>query len=137
MQKVYLVCGVPGSGKSWVCTQLTDKFDYLPHDDFTDFAGALATVAKISQKPILADCPFAERLLREKLEGRSIPVIPIFIIEEPGVVARRYQKREGRSVSKSTLTRAVTIRNRANEWNAFQGNAQEVLDYLRDIELTI
>ena len=34
MKTVYLVVGVPASGKSWVCEQLKDKFEYVHHDGF-------------------------------------------------------------------------------------------------------
>jgi gluconate kinase len=136
MQKVYLLCGVPGSGKSWVSEQLQQEYTYIRNDDFIGnpktFIAAIFNAAKSSQKPILCDCPFAERKLRDELVDRDLRVIPIFIVEHPQVVRRRYESR-GKPVYPGLLTRALSIQDRAIEWNAFWGTAEEVLKKLREL----
>lgn len=163
-QPIYLVVGVSGSGKSWACRQVTEKFHYIPHDrcwthpdhpgswnaatpwaaDMKDesryIKGAesnhlevLLEAVNIAQRPVLTECPFAERQLREDLEANGAQVIPVFVIEDPVVVAERYERREGKPVSSAVLTRANSIKKRAEEWNAFSGKSDEVLSYLRSV----
>lgn len=134
-QKVYLVCGVPGAGKSWVCEQLEDEFTYLRNDDYIgeNFVEAIHTMSELSPKPVLADCPFGERDLRDKLFAEMVKVIPVFIVEKPEVVAARYKSREKKSCPQNVLTRATSIGSRAAEWKAFRGTSEEVLEHLRSL----
>lgn len=145
IQTVHMVCGVPGSGKSWVCEQLTEKFTYIKHDDYIkpihlkddrltpvekDFIAAIFSAAT-KEKPVLIDCPFAERELRGKIELMGLKVSPWFIIEPTDVVKSRYLAREGRELSRASVTRSVTIMNRVKEWDAPHGPAANVLAALK------
>ena len=162
---IYLVCGVSGSGKSWASRQVAHKFHYIPHDrcwvhpnkpswdpsvvwsaDLGDesryLQGAksnhlevLIAAAKVAEKPLLTECPFAERVLREELEAAGLKVIPIFVVESPLIVAKRYRDREGKPIPQAALTRATSIRTRAREWRAFSGTSSEVFAYLKELPL--
>lgn len=90
---------------------------------------------KQPQKPLLTECPFAEGDLREGLEKNDIPVFPVFIVEDPRIVSQRYEKREGKPIPKSALSRATTIVHRAVDWKSFYGTSTQVLRYLESIEL--
>lgn len=138
MKDVLLICGVPGSGKSWVCERLPDFFTYIRHDDYikADYAQAIELTYQAGKRNIVADCPFKERELREKLEVYGFRVDPIFIVEAPQVVAERYFKREGKQISNASFTRATTIQDRAKEWQAPMGTSQEVLDFLKSLVKT-
>ncbi len=132
MQKVVIVCGVSGSGKSWVCKQLTDKFHYVPNDEhYNDHVPAIVRAAQTATKPVITDCPFGERILKESLQKMGIQVVPYFVIEDPRLVARRYMDRERKPLPKAAHTRATTIKDRAIEWGAARGTSQEVLTMLR------
>ena len=134
MQEIYLVCGVPGSGKTWVCRQLAHKAYYIPHDlHYRDHAHALLKASRTSIKPIITEVPFAERVLRETLEKHGITVKPIFVIEDVQTIADRYEAREGKKIPKNNITRAKSIIDRAKEWNAFMGKSEEVLKHLDSI----
>lgn len=155
MQPVYLVCGVSGSGKSWVCRQLKEKFSYVPHDKCWSHPTAkpsdgpdpkwgpkgsksihtdvISLVAKMSQRPIVTECPFGERQVRTELEAKGLKVIPIFVVEEPGVVARRYQSREGKPIPAAAFSRASSIIDRAREWKSFHGTSDQVLEHLKGV----
>jgi len=134
MVPVYLVCGVSGSGKTWACKQVADKFHYIPHDEhFKDHGPFVIREAKTATKPIVTESPFGERVLREELERAGIKVIPVFVIEPPHVVAMRYASREKKSLPKAALTRSRTIIERALEWKAFNGTSQQVLEYLKQV----
>lgn len=144
-RRLYLLCGVPGSGKTWVANQLTDHFLYIAHDDYI---GRIEGGRKIPARDVvqaavdyhdaqpngrvfLLDCPFGERILKEKLEAQGFDVRPVFIVELPAVIAERYHKREGKPISKNNLTRAVSIKERAEEWKAPFGTSSEILAFLR------
>lgn len=133
MKKLYLICGVPGSGKSWVLSQVADKFICLENDSFIgkDYTREIAKKFQSTSKPVVADCPFGERFLRDKLESLGVSVEPIFIVEKPEVVKKRYEEREGKPIPQAHLTRAKSILTRANEWGAFFGTSEEVANYLK------
>lgn len=155
MKPVYLICGVSGCGKSWVCRQLSDKFNYVPHDRCWSHPNArpaegldpkwgpkgsvsthlhtLLVQAHKSEKPILTECPFAERQLKEELEKSGVTVVPIFVVEAPHVIAERYLAREGKPLPKAAFSRAFSISGRAREWGAFFGTATEVFQHLKDV----
>lgn len=165
MKTIYLVVGVPGSGKSWASRQVADKFHYIPHDrcwtipgkpgwkvsdtwaaDMKDASrweqGAvsnhlevLVETSKIATKPVLSECPFKEREFCEKLREQGMKVVTIFVVEHPSVVAHRYSTREGKPAPQAVLTRASSIRARAEEWQAFSGTSEEVLAHLKAIEI--
>ena len=135
MKPVYLICGVSGSGKTWVCKQLTEKFLYIPHDEhFNDHAAVLLKEARKSSKPLITEAPFGERVLREELEDNGCKVLPFFVIEDPELIAQRYFHREGKEISKSAYSRAATIVDRAEEWGAFHGTADAVLKKLQSLK---
>lgn len=137
MQPVILVCGVPGSGKSWVCEQLKTKFDYIAHDDFIkgDYVKGLLQRVRNGDRPILGDCPFAERLVKEKLEDSGAKVIPIFIVEDVKTIKARYEARDAQPIPKQHLTRAAGLALRANEWRCFFGTSTQVLEFLQKLEV--
>jgi predicted kinase len=128
-----MLCGVPGSGKSWTANQLPE-YTYVSHDAHkTGYADRVVEAAQSSAKPVLADCPFAERELRDRLQAKGITVEPKFIVEHPLVVKQRYEAREGRPVSSATLTRARTIESRADEWKAYKGTSEQVREHLKSL----
>ncbi len=134
MQTVYLLCGVSGVGKTWICEQVKDHFEWIPQDDhFDDQVDVTLRAAKSGVKPVLTECPFGERITREQLERKGAKVIPVFVVEDPKIVARRYESREGKPLPKNAMTRASTIIERVREWRAFSGTANEVLHHLKGL----
>lgn len=130
MNKVYLLVGVPGSGKSWVASQLQDKFYHVPHDshigeDYPTILKDLASLAIL--KPILAETPFSV--------SQFVKVLPnletVYIIEPYNTVLARYKAREGKEPAKGDATRQETYKQRARASGSFVGSSQEVLEYLR------
>lgn len=132
MRKVYLICGVSGSGKTWVCNQLKEKFHYIPHDEhYNNFTKVILNAALSADKDIITECPFGERIVRQDLEKYNIRVIPHFIVEPPELVAKRYQDRENKPIQKAAFTRASSILQRAQEWNAPYGKSEQILEMLQ------
>lgn len=130
-QKVYLLVGSPGSGKSWVSSRLGHKFKVLEHDDFKTTPAAYIPALKramiTSDKPILANTPFG---VSDIMEALGPECLPVFIIEPEETLKQRYFTRQGYEIPKGHLTRQTTYVHRANELKAFKGTSQEVLNYL-------
>jgi uridine kinase len=134
MKQIYLVVGTPGSGKTWVCNQLKDKYDYLPHDDFSNdlsYVSATARLADFSDKTVLIETPFSVTQIVQPLMLRGYVVTPVFIIEDEETTRNRYKSRENKDIPKGHLTRIQTYRDRAAELGAFSGTSEEVLAHLR------
>jgi adenylate kinase family enzyme len=139
----YLVCGVPASGKSYACEQLTEKFEYVHHDGFIylkqpgAYVKAVIEKARTATKPLLIEAPFSISQTKEPLEAAGIRVIPVFIIENSSVLTARYEKREGKEKARrylpGHLSRQETFLKRALDWGSFRGTSSEVLEYLRGI----
>ncbi len=133
IKDLYLICGVPGAGKTWVCKQLVGKYAYVPHDSHLD--GTLIAQCKLKantgDKPLVTECPFGETVMRAKLIAAGFTVHPVFIVEPLRVVKERYESRKsGQKIGQGHATRAVSIEKRAKEWNAPYGTSQEILEYL-------
>ncbi len=130
MQPVYLICGVSGAGKTWLCRKLQNKFTYVPHDEhYQDQTWVVLEAAK-GDKPVITECPFAERILKNDMEQVGLTVTPFFVVTPPDIVTAQYFAREGKQLPKGAYTRATTILNRAIEWEAFHGSSQEVFEKL-------
>jgi hypothetical protein len=155
MVPVILVIGVQGSGKSWICRQLTDLFTYVAHDrcwvhpsvpsppkDAIDPAWGppgsknvhfetLFNESQLSTKPVISEVPFGESELKNRLERVGIIVIPVFVLESGDIIAARYARREGKPLPAGVLTRNGGLARRARDWGAFGGTSVEVLAHLR------
>lgn len=134
--KIYMVVGCPGSGKSWVCEQLEDFFEYVHHDLYIGMAGtryveAILEVCETAEKPVLTEAPFSISQLKKPLETAGHEVQCVFIMEDPEVIADRYLNREGKAIPKGHLTRQETYRERASEYDSFIGTSEEVLEFLK------
>lgn len=133
-----LVVGCPGSGKSWVCEQLTDRYHYVPHDQFVAtshgaYLGAIIRHSRTATRRLLIETPFSVSKIMEPLHGMGISVLPVFIQEHPEVIRQRYWAREGRDIPPGHLTRQETYRQRAEALGAFQGTSSQVLAHLRKL----
>lgn len=142
MQPIYLVCGVPGSGKTWVCEQMTDHFTFLPQKNYivkgadspiAHHKAALMKAARESERPILSEVPFMISIIIRELEAAGHKVHPVFVIEPEHVVKRRYEAREKRPIPKQHITRVNTVRQRAMELGEFFGSSDDVLSYFQNL----
>jgi hypothetical protein len=133
MAKVFLVCGVPGSGKSWVLKHFVNTMYYDHHFNTprAEYAAKLAKRAKENPTlSVIADCPLGISEIVGHIRALGVEVEPVFIIAPPEVVAKQYFQREGRCIPKQHLGRIATIRARAVEYQSFSGDSDSVLKYL-------
>lgn len=136
MKKIYMVVGCPGSGKSWVCDQLKEMFDYVHHDLYIGMAGdtyvnEIIKKAGLAKKPLLIEAPFSVSKIKEPLESLGFKITPVFIQEDHQVISNRYKARENKDIPKGHLTRQNTYLSRADEWKAFKGTSNQVLEHLK------
>lgn len=142
MKKVYMLVGVPASGKTWIASKLGDKFEYLSHDMYSLHGGTEAYLYAIKRavhdtddRPMLIETPFSMNAFVEPLEASGIEVIPVFIIEEPQILIERYQLREGnKPYPKGHLTRQMTYFKRAHVGGHFSGTSEAVLNHLKGVK---
>lgn len=142
MNKVILVVGVPGSGKSWVCDKLTDKYEYVRNDDHiggsnqaSKYVRAILDATKASPKAVLAEAPFSISEIKEPLERNGIEVTCVFILEDQNILRGRYMERDGKEIPKGHLSRQVTYAKRAQEYRSYYGTSEQVLTHLKALSL--
>lgn len=127
-KKIFLVVGCPGSGKSWVCDQLKNKYQYVRHDDFKiGYVDEIAKQAKTATKPLLIETPFSVSQVKEPLEKQGFEVVPVYIQEDASVIKQRYRAREGKDIPAGHLSRQATYAQRAAAQGAFSGSSTEIL----------
>jgi hypothetical protein len=135
MNQIYMVIGCPGAGKSWVCSQLTQQYEYVPHDTYKDsnaYIAAIVRQSKTATKPLLIETPFSVSQIKEPLEKHNYRVAPVFIIEDPQVIRDRYRARESKPIPEGHLTRQITYEQRAKDWHAYRGTSAAVLAFLKN-----
>jgi broad-specificity NMP kinase len=150
MRRIYLVVGIPGSGKSWVCENLQCDPDcgwyYIAHDMYQnteDYLRVTEAVVKVSEQRVVIETPFSISKIKDPLEAKGYQVVPVFIIEASETVTKRYierfekksreDKAKALKAMQGNLTRQETYKKRAQELKAFSGTSSEVLEYLKGI----
>lgn len=136
MKKAFMVVACPGAGKTWVCEQLKELFDYVHHDLFIGMEGD-RYVREIIQrslkatKPLLIEAPFSISQIKDPLERQGFDVVPVFIQEDANTIRERYFNREKKEIPKGHITRQATYLDRANQWGSFRGTSTQVLEHLK------
>lgn len=137
MKKLILVVGAPGSGKTWVCSQLEDEFHLIHHDGYIylkepgSYVKAILKEAPNAKKPVLIEAPFSISQTVEPLEKEGYTVEPVFIVEDEHTHKSRYAARERKPIPRGHLTRTQTYLQRAIDGKHFHGTSEEVLKHLK------
>lgn len=136
MPPIYMIIGCPGAGKSWVVGQTGDAYHLVHHDaklkrTNAQYVREIHDAARSQDRPVICEAPFSVNEILQPLRALGHAVTPLFILEEPQVIAERYRKREGRDIPKGHLTRQETYRKRAVEMGAFYGTSTEVAMMLK------
>lgn len=127
---LYIVAGCSGSGKSWVCKQLTDKFDYVSYDSNRK-KHHLDLLLAPGSKPKLYDMPIKISTFIKR-HSDQFDIKAVFILETDEAIRTRIEARGG------TWTHYLARRNkimgrRAAKYGVFSGSSRDVLAYLQDI----
>jgi guanylate kinase len=126
--KLYMLAACSGSGKSWVCKQLTDLYDYVSYDDNRK-KDHLDLLLLPSAKPKLYDPPIKISTFFKR-HSDKFEIHAVFILEEDEVVKQRIAMRGG-EWTEHISKRNATMRKRFEKYGEFAGTSQEVLDYLK------
>lgn len=135
MSNVYLLVGVPGSGKSWICSRLMGVARLVHHDQWAGMAGGayaqeILRVAGEPGLPVLCEAPFSVEKIRVPLLAAGHAVVTAYVIEDEDTLCERYLNREGRLPPPESLVRQQTYLRRAVEEQAFYGSSAEVWAFL-------
>jgi adenylate kinase family enzyme len=137
-QTITMIVGVPGSGKTWITSQLGDDYLLVHHDAWigdakqpSNYVQRILDKADGAKKPILIEAPFSISQIKEPLEQEGYKVECVFIQEPPEVVSLRYFRREKKIIPKGHLTRQATYAERAKACRGFSGTSTQVLEYLK------
>lgn len=135
---IYLLVGVPCSGKSWVADQVREKVLYLEHDAYIgskfhveDYLEDILELAPISAKPLLIETPFSVSSYIGPLIQAELPYKLLYICEDRYTLADRYMEREDKDIPKGHLSRNRTYIERALATGDFVGTSEEVLKELK------
>jgi hypothetical protein len=128
--KLYMVAACSGAGKSWVCQQLTDKFDYVSYDGNRK-KHHLDLLLAPSDKPKLYDPPIKISTFFKRYSDK-FDIHAVFILEDDEVVKARIEARGG-EWTEHIAKRNAAMHKRFAKYGNFAGTSQEVLDYLRSL----
>lgn len=138
MVRVYLVIGVPGAGKTWVCEQLVDRFSYVARDsDWDRHLERLLKAAKSADRAVVSEVPFGESGLIEALKLAGIDVRCVYVVEPPLVLTERMRRRGKRLPTHGELKRARGHTEKAFNEHVFSGTSEEVLAHLRAVPVEL
>ncbi len=139
MQTVYLLVGVPGSGKTWVLDRLPpDKFTIIRNDDFIDcmpeHTPAIVNASRAGGRPVICDVPFSMSMVTVPLGDAGVPMKAVYLIEDVNHLLLRWHERKTKqSAQDGHLTRQQTYQLRAMTSDAPCGTSDEMLEYLSRI----
>lgn len=130
-QDIFVVCGVCGSGKSWVCNQL-EGVTYVKYDKISGKNERISAVlrASLMDLPVVFDPVIHISSYLKRFPSKNTHLV--CIIEDESTLRSRL---EGRG-SKKGLTFAGLQRMKRIQWYAdhkaeFSGTSQQVLDWIR------
>ena len=137
-QTVHLLCGVPGSGKTWVANKLTTsshneaRFMYIPHDEHQvdQYYLYLVQAAKRGTVPVLAEAPFRVSVLIEELERFGLEVKTYYITDDESVIKARYEARSHKPFPKQHSSNLA--RYNARQWDV-RGTSDQILNHLKGL----
>ncbi len=126
-QDLYIVAGCPASGKSWVCSQLKHKFNYVSHDAINKDQ-CMQELIMNNNKPLLFDPTMRVSTFIKRL-SHLFNIKLIIIIEEESVINQRIISRGG-SITNTIRERIIKMSN-LSKTSSFNGTSLEVLEYLK------
>lgn len=135
MRTVYLLVGAPASGKSWVASQLTEKFHYISYDDNPKSQHLSLLQQAPTDKPILFDPTFKiSTIIKRHSDEFDFKIVAINEME--GVLRFRVEHRGG-EWTPTILKRNEQVKKRYEKYGTggFIGTSSEVLRYLSELEI--
>jgi len=130
---IYIVSGISGAGKSWVCNQLKDKFNYISYDennkkDHLDLLKS-SPIDKITLYDLNIKTSTFIRNNHKDFNIHMVVILGDFLKVKEQLVSR------GGSVTVGTYRRWNIMQKRAEEYGDFSGSSSEVLKYLKKLDI--
>jgi len=122
-QTVYLICGVSGSGKSWVC----ERVKHLAYYHSTDILGYRDPTRTVE----IHDRTTNISTSIKRLKKLNINVIPIFILGDFIQVKYQLLKRGGK-ITANLYHRWKRVEALSKQYGFFSGSSDEVLLFLKN-----
>ena len=122
-QTVYLICGVSGSGKSWVC----ERVKHLAYYHSTDLLGYKDPTRTVEIHDRTTNISTSIKRLR----NLNIIVIPIFVLGDFIQVKSQLLKRGGK-VTANLYRRWKRVKSLSKRFGIFSGSSYEVLLFLKN-----
>jgi len=128
--KLYIVCGPCGSGKSWVCNQISDNLKYISYDSvpkeehYYEFVEAAKAGMDIIYDPLRKPTTIMNRYKDE------FDIKLCVIDEDLNTIVSRIKNRNG----KPNIQNIKKALNKVPRWKkhaSFTGTSSEVLKYLK------
>lgn len=129
---ITLLIGAPAAGKSWVSSQLLDKFEYISYDGNSK-KDHLELLRQPSEKPKLYDPTFKiSTIIRRHSNEFNFTIVCIYETEE--VLKERMANRNGKFTT-TIMKRNEQVKKRYEKYgiNGFIGTSDEVLNYLKSV----
>ena len=129
-QRLMILIGCSGSGKTWVAEQLKDKF-HVVHYDQTKKSSLIDVIkSKPLDKPVLLDLPIKiSTFIRRHHDDFDIRVVAIlgdFLKVKTQILSRKGK------ITKTLYRRWKVIQKRAFTYAEFTGDSDQVLKYLKN-----
>lgn len=124
---VYLLCGVSGSGKSWIAAQVLDKCTYVSFDKVPKpehLSRIMSSGSDVLYDPTYKISTFIRR------HSHELNIIPIFILEGEDIIKTRLEGRGG-SITASVIKRIASMQARAGKYGVFSGTSDQVFRFLQ------
>lgn len=131
-EMIYILVGVPASGKTWVCNRIKGMTVVRNDDYMGDRSGYVQAIKEASKgdKPVLCEAPFAASQLIEMLHSINKPIKQVLVTGPIEEIENRYKERKNgqpfRAAFKTNHRRYEEDPDRFE----FSGTSEEVLKWL-------
>lgn len=132
-QTVYIVSGIAGSGKSWVCNQLKDdpRFHYVSYDGNRTKTHMDMIRNAPEDKIVLYDLNMkTSTFIRRNCEEFNIHFVTIL---GDFLQVKQQLKDRGGKITRGTYSRWKVMKKRSKKYGEFSGSSDDVLRYLRSL----
>ncbi len=130
---IYIVSGIAGAGKSWVCNQLKDidKFYYVSYDENRKKTHLDLLRSTPKDKIALYDLNIkTSTFIRRHSHEFNIHFVTIL---GDFLQVKQQLKDRGGKITKGTYKRWKVMQKRAKQYGEFSGSSLEVLNYLKNL----
>jgi len=134
-KKVYVIAGIAGSGKSWVCSRLESdpRFHYISYDKSKNSDHMRLIGDASDSKYVLYDLSVKISTFIKNYSHKFD--IHLVCILGDFITVKNQLKNRGGKITASTYKRWNIIKKRAEQYAEFIGSSRDVLAYMRNVDI--